>query len=141
MKSKFKYKGFTLIELLAVFIILAIIALIAVPTILGIIDKAREGAAEDATYGLISAAETYYAEHFMENAGDEPSSITWNDVKPKVKGTLPSDKVAEGEELTFIVIDGKIGVRNAKFYGKYVCSNVIGSSGSEKIGDKVTCSE
>ena len=34
-------KGFTLIELLAVIVILAIIALIATPIILGIIDDAR----------------------------------------------------------------------------------------------------
>ena len=35
-------KGFTLIELLAVIVILAIIALIATPIILGIINDARE---------------------------------------------------------------------------------------------------
>ena len=33
-------KGFTLVELLAVIVILAIIALIATPTILGVIEKA-----------------------------------------------------------------------------------------------------
>ena len=39
-----KNKGFTLIELLAVIVILAIIALIATPIILGIINDARESA-------------------------------------------------------------------------------------------------
>ena len=39
-----KNKGFTLIELLAVIVILAIIALIATPIILGIINDAREEA-------------------------------------------------------------------------------------------------
>jgi len=39
-----KKKGFTLIELLAVIVILAIIALIATPIILGVIDKAKRGA-------------------------------------------------------------------------------------------------
>ena len=39
-----KNKGFTLIELLAVIVILAIIALIATPIILGIINDAREQA-------------------------------------------------------------------------------------------------
>ena len=39
-------KGFTLIELLAVIVILAIIALIATPIILGIINDAREKANE-----------------------------------------------------------------------------------------------
>ena len=41
-----KNKGFTLIELLAVIVILAIIALIATPTILGVVENARKGAAE-----------------------------------------------------------------------------------------------
>ena len=41
MKRK---NGFTLIELLAVIVILAIIALIATPIILGIVDNARKDA-------------------------------------------------------------------------------------------------
>lgn len=41
-----KNKGFTLMELLAVIVILAIIALIATPIILGIIDDTKEDANE-----------------------------------------------------------------------------------------------
>ena len=41
---KNKIKGFTLIELLAVIIILAIVALIATPIVLNVIDKAKESA-------------------------------------------------------------------------------------------------
>lgn len=137
MKNKLNQKGFTLIELLAVIIILAIIALIAVPTVLGIIEKSRQGAAEDSTYGLISAAETAYTEHMMENAGTTPTTLTWTDVKPKVKGTLPSEKT--DEEPTFTINGSKIGVSGAKFYGKYTCTNVSGSGDSATITDKVTC--
>lgn len=39
-------KGFTLIELLAVIVILAIIALIATPLIMDVINDAKEGAME-----------------------------------------------------------------------------------------------
>ena len=52
-----KRKGFTLIELLAVIVILAIIALIATPTILGVIEKARKGATEQSALGYIDAIE------------------------------------------------------------------------------------
>lgn len=52
-----KRKGFTLIELLAVIVILAIVALIATPTILGVIDGARKGAAESSVYGFVNAIE------------------------------------------------------------------------------------
>ena len=50
-------KGFTLIELLAVIVILAVIALIATPIILNLIEKARQGAAESSAYAYIEAAE------------------------------------------------------------------------------------
>ena len=60
-----KKKGFTLIELLAIIVILAIIAVITVPIILNVIDNARKGAAKDSAYGLISAAEYYYANNVL----------------------------------------------------------------------------
>ena len=52
-----KNKGFTLIELLAVIVILAIIALIATPTILGVVENARQGAAESSVLGYVDAIE------------------------------------------------------------------------------------
>ena len=52
-----KNKGFTLIELLAVIVILAIIALIATPMILGVIDTAKRGSAESAALGYVDAIE------------------------------------------------------------------------------------
>ena len=44
---KMNKKGFTLIELLAVIVILAIIALIATPIILGVIDNARKNSEKE----------------------------------------------------------------------------------------------
>ena len=52
-----KQKGFTLVELLAVIVILAIIALIATPIILGVIDTAKKGAAENSALGYLDAVE------------------------------------------------------------------------------------
>ena len=49
--------GFTLIELLAVIVILAIIALIATPIILNMINDAKKSAAKDSAYGYIEAIE------------------------------------------------------------------------------------
>ena len=48
-------KGFTLIELLAVIIILAVIALIATPLIMNIIESSRKKAFENSVYGVMSA--------------------------------------------------------------------------------------
>ena len=66
-----KKKGFTLIELLAVIVILAIIALIATPTILGVIEKAKKGSFKNSVYGLIDSANLYVTEHL------ESSSLTF----------------------------------------------------------------
>ena len=54
-----KNKGFTLIELLAVIIILAIIALIAMPLVLNTIEKARKGAAEASAYAYAEEVDRY----------------------------------------------------------------------------------
>lgn len=52
-----KKHGFTLIELLAVIVILAIIALIATPMILGVINTAKKGSAESSALGYVEAVE------------------------------------------------------------------------------------
>lgn len=52
-------KGFTLIELLAVIVILAIIALIATPIILNMINDAKKSARKDSAYGYLDAVEKY----------------------------------------------------------------------------------
>lgn len=60
-------KGFTLIELLAVIVILAVIALISTPIIIGVIDKARKGAFEDSAYGVLDAAKLYFTSKLADN--------------------------------------------------------------------------
>ena len=44
-------KGFTLIELLAVIVILAIIALISTPMILGVVESAKKSSKESSALG------------------------------------------------------------------------------------------
>lgn len=93
MKSK---KGFTLIELLAVIVILAIIALIATPIVLGIIEDARNNAKKRSAELVIQSVELAYSTAFMadgsaptleevknafkmDNAKWEENTITTND--------------------------------------------------------------
>ena len=65
-------KGFTLIELLAVIVILAIIALIATPIVLGIIEDARESSKERSAELVVNAIELAYQTSFAMN-GKEPT--------------------------------------------------------------------
>lgn len=66
-------KGFTLIELLAVIVILAIIALIATPIILGIINDSRNSAAERGAELIVSNVELAYSTAYMLNDGNVPA--------------------------------------------------------------------
>ena len=70
-----KNKGFTLIELLAVIVILAIIALIATPIILGIINDARTSASERTAELVKSGVQNAYTGYMMKNGGNTPSSV------------------------------------------------------------------
>lgn len=76
-----KNKGFTLIELLAVIVILAIIALIATPIILGIIEDSRTAAKKESAKLVLSSVKLAY------------STASINSATP---GTYPAgDKVVE----------------------------------------------
>lgn len=68
-------KGFTLIELLAVIVILTIIALITIPLIMDLIDKAKKKAFESMAYGIIEATELDYAKEILKGNKDE---VTYN---------------------------------------------------------------
>ena len=67
--------GFTLIELLAVIVILAIIALIATPIILGIINDAREESNERSVELYASAVRNAVAAYQLTNA-NSPTSFS-----------------------------------------------------------------
>ena len=89
-------KGFTLIELLAVIVILAVIALIATPIILNLIDKARQGAAESSAYAYVEAAEKAAVVYLMNNS---KVKITGDCTAVKTKLTC-SSATPESVELT-----------------------------------------
>ncbi len=69
-----KKSGFTLIELLAVIVILAVIALIATPLIMGVIDDARKGSAKNGAYGYVKAMENTIATEMIKDTTISPDS-------------------------------------------------------------------
>ena len=94
-----KNKGFTLIELLAVIVILAIIALIATPIILGVIDKAKQGAAEQSANGYINAIENQVMISQLENGNlieDGVYDLPMSNIE--VKGNKPTSGWVEIEK-------------------------------------------
>lgn len=82
-------KGFTLIELLAVIIILAIIALIATPIILNVVDDARKSAAVSEASMIVSGVNNHCATAAMKDQMDNtavsiclPSAESMPNVEP-----------------------------------------------------------
>ena len=90
---KEKNKGFTLVELLAVIVILALIALIATPIILNVINDAKKQAAKDSAYGYMDAVEKYIVSSELEDKSikDGRYSVEELNKKISVKGSTPDN--------------------------------------------------
>ena len=121
-----KNKGFTLIELLAVIVILAIIALIATPTILGVVEDARRSAAESSLLGWIDAVE-------KQGMINEMNSNSNDDLVDGTTYRVTSTGVKLGENGTDIAVGAK-GQRPAD-YDTY--SHAFSISNGEITGSPV----
>ena len=111
---KKKQKGFTLIELLAVIIILAVIALIATPIIINIIENARKKAFENSVYGVM---ETYKLN--MLSDIEEIESIGKSYTFPEANSNLKYSGTKMTGGSIFLDYEKDIEVRNITD-GKYV---------------------
>jgi len=95
-------KGFTLIELLSVIIILAVIALIATPVVLNVIEKSRKEALKDSAYGLVNSARFYYLENGVKG------TVRFDINDSVVTGTTPNKMTFQGEiENGVVLINSK----------------------------------
>ena len=86
-------KGFTLVELLAVIVILALIALIATPIILNVINDAKKQAAKDSAYGYMDAVEKYIVSSELEDKSIQDGRYSVEELNKKisVKGSTPDN--------------------------------------------------
>ena len=99
-------KGFTLVELLAVIVILAVIALISTPMIINVIEGSKKGALKDSAYGLLEAADIYYAEHV---GGNKKTEFTFEDGKQTSIEQLGYKGYVEKGSLN-LYSDGKVAL-------------------------------
>lgn len=135
-------KGFTLIELLAVIVILAIIALIATPIILSMINNARKSAAKSSTLGYVESIEDYVGFYEASKGGIEgldtydkeaptgectlaksgsATTATWTgtgcaDFYTAVNGTTKG-KAPDAAKVT--ITNGKVAANSEFTYGSY----------------------
>ena len=118
-----KNKGFTLIELLAVIVILAIIALIATPVILGIIENSRNEAKARSAELAISGVETAYATAYLKDHGasgtasgvpptltEVDAAFSVNNADATISGTSLVVTTTDGVTCTFTVTNGHLKI-------------------------------
>jgi len=112
-------KGFTLIELLAVIVILAIIALIATPIVMNVIENAKKGAAERTAENYVDAVEIAIAAKRLDGTilADGTYSLTELEADDKlgtieVSGNKPTEgsiKISNGSVVTDSETKIKVG--------------------------------
>lgn len=76
--KKMNKKGFTLVELLTVIAILAIILLIAAPTILNVLEKAKKNTFKSQVLMYVESLKTQLA---LSSMGTADMTITWNEIE------------------------------------------------------------
>ena len=96
-------KGFTLIELLAVIVVLAIIALIATPIVLNLVEKARKGAFTRSAEGVLKASKLVYTSNMVSNPSVETEIYECKD------NICLSNKLDENNKRIPLNINGTVG--------------------------------
>lgn len=131
-------KGFTLVELLAVIVILAIIALIATPIILNVIDDAKTNSAKNSAYGYIDAVEKANAQEILKNSsinvlsGEYSATASGKTIANGANSFTVNFKGAAPESASLTYANGKLTGGSIKVDGK---TFTIDSNGSLSLSE------
>lgn len=130
-----KGNGFTLIELLAVIIILAVIALIATPVVLNVVEKAKKSAAESSIAGYADAIKLAQYEYMFSNDGALPANFSTliAGYTVTVSGQNPKcgQDVSGSPNGTVTLSNGVVTIASCELDG-YTCSFEEGTASCSK---------
>ena len=123
-------RGFTLIELLAVIVVLAIIALIATPIVLNLINNARVGAAEQSATGYVKAIENTIMKDMLNDKDISDGTYKYDYLSVDISGKIPTS--------------GKYTVKNRRVESGNFCINnyvIEYKDGQSKYNKNLKCEE
>ena len=116
--------GFTLIELLAVIVILALIAVIASPLIINVIENARKESAANSAYGALNGVKSHYADSLLStNPISLPFTVDFGAEADTETGVVAGKNVAmSGNKPT----EGTVTLTSS---GKYCVGTYVAAAG------------
>lgn len=120
--KKMNKKGFTLIELLAVIVILAVLMLLATPSVLNIMNNARKNAFATESLSLLKAAQTKYASEMLNSSQINEMYFKNNGTGDCKESTNPCKLDVEGNDITYD-IQLKINPSTSQVTYKWTISN------------------
>lgn len=111
-----KEKGFTLIELIAVIIILAVVALIATPTVWKYVKNSKQRAYDHQLLEIYDATENYFTDNLIMIDNGEVMYVSVGElVESNYLDNIPNDQVNGGKMNGVIEVTGTVTNNNYKY--------------------------
>jgi len=137
-----KKKGFTLIELLAVIVILAVIAIIVTPMIMGTIKSARENAAKASALNYVNAVDEYVAATLAKGGTFEDNKYNVSELSAVettgAKPTSGSVTVVKGSVTDFDLTTGNYEVKRTGADGEVTVTEVGSTTVAKLTGTPIS---